>query len=116
MPSRGASSRCGEGLGPWSCSATSKAWTESSMRFSAGLTRTGKPTPSNYLHRQLDVTGKARRDNQTCAAGNVALRPNRKSHTQSTRNRLLSEALHRGGFVVVDIEHGHQLRYLQHLL
>jgi hypothetical protein len=26
------------------------------MRFSLVLMRTGKPTPSNYLHRQLDVT------------------------------------------------------------
>ena len=26
------------------------------MRFSVVLTKTGKPTPSNYLHRQLDVT------------------------------------------------------------
>jgi len=31
-------------------------------------------------------------------------------------DRLLSEALHRGGFVVVDIENRHQLRYLQHFL
>ena len=26
------------------------------MRFSVGSTRTGKTTPSNYLHKQLDVT------------------------------------------------------------
>src|SRR4029077_7293361 len=56
MPSRDALSRCGGELGPWLYSSTSPAWIESSMRFSVVLTRTGKPTPSNYLHRQLDVT------------------------------------------------------------
>src|SRR5258708_35360406 len=56
MPSRDALSKCGGGLGRWSCSPTSRAWIESSMRFSVGLMKTGKTTPSNYLHRQLDVT------------------------------------------------------------
>ena len=41
---------------PWSSSPTSKAWTGSFMRFSAASTRTGKPTPSTYLHQQLDIT------------------------------------------------------------
>src|SRR5260370_12631286 len=56
MPSRDALSKCGGGLGRWWCSPTSRAWIESSMRFSVGLMKTGKTTPSNYLHRQLDVT------------------------------------------------------------
>src|SRR6266849_1865691 len=56
MPSRDALSKCGGELALWSCSPTSRAWIESSMRFSVGLMKTGKTTPSNYLHRQLDVT------------------------------------------------------------
>src|SRR5260370_4143804 len=60
MPSRDALSKCGGGLGRWSCSPTSRAWIESSMRFSVGLMKTGKTTPSNYLHRQLDVTNEFR--------------------------------------------------------
>src|SRR5579864_6668780 len=56
MPSRDALSKCGGELGPWLCSSTWKAWIESSMRFSVVSTKTGKPTPSNYLHKQLDVT------------------------------------------------------------
>ena len=36
---------------------TSRAWTESSMRFSAALMRTGKPTPSNYYTRSLTPPG-----------------------------------------------------------
>jgi hypothetical protein len=53
---RAASSKSVGAPGPWSCSPTSKAWTGSSMRFSVVSTRTGKPTPSTYLHKQLDVT------------------------------------------------------------
>src|SRR5260370_22703461 len=56
MPSSDALWRCAGGLGPWSCSSTSPAWIESSMRFSVVSMRTGKPTPSNYLHKQLDAT------------------------------------------------------------
>ncbi len=54
--SSAASSKSAGGLGLWSCSPTWKAWIESSMRFSAVLMRTGKTTPSIYLHKQLDVT------------------------------------------------------------
>src|SRR5579872_2038110 len=69
MPSRDALSKCDGGLGPWSCSSTSQAWIESSMRFSVDLTKTGKPTPSNYLHRQLDVTFRGIRNDRRKTPG-----------------------------------------------
>ncbi len=69
MLSSDALSRCDGERDRWSCSAMSKAWIESSMRFSAGSMRTGKPTPSNYLHRQLDVTVKRLRLTARAADG-----------------------------------------------
>ena len=51
---RGAKSAGGQD--PWLYSPTWKAWIGSSLQSSVALTRTGKPTPSNYLHKQLDVT------------------------------------------------------------
>ena len=56
MPSSAASSKFAGEPGPWSCSPMWKAWIESSMRFSVDSMKTGKTTPSNYLHKQLDVT------------------------------------------------------------
>ncbi len=55
-PSNAASLKSGDAPKRWSCSPTSKASTGSSMPVSADSMRTGKLTPSNYLHTQLDVT------------------------------------------------------------
>src|SRR5260370_8360985 len=97
MPSRDALSKCGGGLGRWSCSPTSRAWIESSMRFSVGLMKTGKTTPSNYLHRQLDVTPDDPDLCELCGCGiseasakftetfGVEIRGSDQYHPQSTR-------------------------------
>src|ERR1700730_4102999 len=42
--------------GPWFCSPTCRAWSESSMPSFTDSTRNGKTTPSAFLHQQLDVT------------------------------------------------------------
>src|ERR1700686_322151 len=42
--------------GPWSCSPTCRAWSESSMPSFTDSTSSGKTTPSAFLHKQLDVT------------------------------------------------------------
>jgi Transposase, Mutator family len=42
--------------GPWCALSTCKAWTASSTPSSRDSTWNGKPAPSTYLHKQLDVT------------------------------------------------------------
>ena len=49
-------------LGPWSALSMCKAWTASSTPSSRDSTWNGKPAPSTYLHKQLDVTKKRVRD------------------------------------------------------
>jgi hypothetical protein len=49
------------GPSPWSAFSAFKAWTASSTPSSSALTCNGKPAPSSYLHKQLDVTLLARR-------------------------------------------------------
>src|SRR5579863_6085897 len=56
MPSNAASSKCDDELGPWSSSSMCRAWTESSMPSFSVSTTNGKPAPSDFLHKQLDVT------------------------------------------------------------
>jgi hypothetical protein len=53
-----ASSKFGDALVPWCALSMSRAWTASSTPFSRDLTWNGKPAPSTYLHKQLDVTCK----------------------------------------------------------
>ena len=50
------SSRCAAALAPWFALSTFKAWTESFTPSSSDLTWNGKPAPSSYLHKQLDIT------------------------------------------------------------
>ena len=51
-----ASSKPGEEPGPWSASSTCGPWTDSSTPSSKDLTWNGKPAPSAYLHKRLDIT------------------------------------------------------------
>src|SRR5215472_9846563 len=50
------SSKFAGALDPWSVSSTSRASTASSTPSSRGSIWNGKPAPSNYLHKRLDVT------------------------------------------------------------
>jgi hypothetical protein len=58
--SSAASSKSVAERGPWCALSTSRAWTESSTPFFRDSIWNGKPAPSPYLHKQLDVTGKFR--------------------------------------------------------
>jgi transposase-like protein len=62
MSSSAASWKYEDELGPWSALSMCKAWTASSTPSSRDSTWNGKPAPSTYLHRQLDVTKKRVRD------------------------------------------------------
>src|SRR5205823_8805795 len=54
--SSAASSKCGAALVPWCALLMWRASTASSTPSSRDSTWNGKPAPSTYLHKQLDVT------------------------------------------------------------
>src|SRR5580700_4718790 len=62
-----ASSKSAGAPGPWSCSPTCRAWSESSMPSFTDSTSNAKTTPSAFLHKQLtyNMLGRLHRSNST---------------------------------------------------